>query len=128
MDGKNKLGTMLREARQQRGLSLRELGERLKKADGTNLSPQYLNDIEHGRRNPPDEPMLRQLAKVLHVEASVLLALAGQQPKEVAQYLSEMPEESETVGRLFRAAREHGFRDWAALEREIEKSGRRKSQ
>jgi transcriptional regulator with XRE-family HTH domain len=119
------LGDVVRDARQKKGMSLRQLGERLRKDDGSTMSPQYLNDIEHGRRNPPDEPILRQLAGVLDLDANTLCALAGREPKDVKKYLAEMPEQSEVVGRLFRVARQHGFSDWAALEKEIERKAKK---
>lgn len=120
------VSTLVREARQKKGLSLRELGDRIRKADGTALSPQYLNDIEHGRRNLPDEPLLSQLAEVLGLDPNVLRSLAGREPKEVTSYLSAMPEQTEEVGRLFRKAREVGFRDWKTFEAELDKLGRRR--
>jgi transcriptional regulator with XRE-family HTH domain len=115
-----KLGPVLQAARQKHGWSLRQLGERLRKEDGSSFSPQYLNDIEHGRRTPPSD-LVTQIAGLLSLDPQVLLALAGHEPPEVKEYLAEMPEQGETIGRLFRKARERGFKDWNTLLLEIEK-------
>ena len=41
--------------RKSKFLSQKELAARIRKQDGEPISTQYLNDIERGRRNPPDE-------------------------------------------------------------------------
>ena len=48
-------GTILSEARKAKGISQKELAAKVRKDDGQAISPQYLNDIEHDRRNPPSE-------------------------------------------------------------------------
>jgi transcriptional regulator with XRE-family HTH domain len=49
-------GTLISEARRSKGLSQKDLAAKVKKEDGQAISPQYLNDIEHDRRNPPGAP------------------------------------------------------------------------
>src|SRR5260370_29632872 len=57
------LGQRIRELRQERDLSLRDLGEKL--GTPTNpTSPAFLSDLENGRRFPSEE-MLARLAHVL---------------------------------------------------------------
>lgn len=56
------LGERIRELRDERDLSLRELC----KAAG-DISPAFLSDIELGRRHPSD-PVLRDIAKVLETD------------------------------------------------------------
>lgn len=77
-------GKVIADARKARGMGLRELAEKVKKEDGDPISLQYLNDIEHGRRNPPTEPMIRQLAKALAIPEQVdyLLMLATNLPEQ----------------------------------------------
>lgn len=120
MASSKKFGDVVREARQRAHLSLRDLGDRMRRPDGTSLSPQYLNDIEHGRRNPPDESVIRRMAAVLGLDEQVLLSLAGREPEEIREYLAAMPEEREVIGRLFRKARQHGFKDWKRIEQQID--------
>jgi transcriptional regulator with XRE-family HTH domain len=119
LEPNQKLGPTIQAARQRRGLSLRQLGERLRKEDGSCFSPQYINDIEHGRRIPPDD-LVMQLSTVLELPAEVMLQLTGRQPPEVKEYFAAMPGQSEPVGRLFRKARENQFSDWDALLKLIE--------
>jgi transcriptional regulator with XRE-family HTH domain len=53
------LGARIRELRDEKDISLRELGKRVGP-----LSAAYLSDVELGRRNPTDE-VLRAIAKAL---------------------------------------------------------------
>ena len=122
----NKFGAAIREARQRLKLSLQKVGVKLRKDDGTPVSPQYLNDLEHGRRNPPDEKIVAQMAKVLDIDPDTLLSLAGKGPVEVQEYLDHAPEERGNIGRLFRKAKEAGFTDWDALEKQIDGGGRKR--
>jgi transcriptional regulator with XRE-family HTH domain len=59
------LGQRIRELRQERDLSLRELGDRLKDtATGAPVSSAFLCDLEKGRRFPSEE-MIGKLAIAL---------------------------------------------------------------
>ena len=51
-------GTLISEARRAKGLSQKDLAAKVKKEDGQAISAQYLNDIEHDRRNPPSELLI----------------------------------------------------------------------
>lgn len=62
---KKTLGQRIRELRQERDLSLRDLGDRLKDtASGTPVSAAFLSDLENGRRFPSEE-MIGKLAIAL---------------------------------------------------------------
>ncbi|HYW46720.1 MAG TPA: helix-turn-helix transcriptional regulator [Bryobacteraceae bacterium] len=56
-------GTIIAEARRAVGMSQKELAGKIKKEDGLPISAQYLNDIEHDRRNPPSEFLIAQIAE-----------------------------------------------------------------
>ena len=56
----NTLGQKIREIRQQRDLSLRELASRI------DVSPAFMSDVELGRRNLSDKH-LREVAAVLQI-------------------------------------------------------------
>ena len=58
---------MVANARKEKGLSQKELAARIKREDGAPISPQYLNDIEHGRRSPSSDQLVRQSAEVLDI-------------------------------------------------------------
>jgi transcriptional regulator with XRE-family HTH domain len=76
-------GRTLADARRQAGLSQRELAARILKDDGEPISPQYLNDLERDRRNPPSPTLLKQFATVLNLPTDYLDFLAGQLPDDL---------------------------------------------
>ncbi len=76
-------GRFIAERRKSLGLSQKELAARIKKEDGTPISPQYLNDIEHDRRNPPPDYLLVQFADALKLPQDELFFRAGQLPADL---------------------------------------------
>ena len=94
-------GEAITQARKDRNLSQKQVAAGTLKEDGTAISPQYLNDIEHGRRNPPGENIVRQLADTLELELDYLLFLAGRFPSDVL----EMPRDQEGIKMAMRAFR-----------------------
>ncbi|MCE7889818.1 MAG: XRE family transcriptional regulator [Sorangiineae bacterium PRO1] len=77
------LGETISAARKKLGYSQKELAEKLMKDEGGAISAQYLNDIEHDRRQPSSESLLRRLAEVLEIPIEVLLYQVGQLPADV---------------------------------------------
>ncbi len=71
-------GQVIADARKKANLSQKELAALIKKEDGQPISPQYLNDIERDRRNPPSDLLIEQLAAILGIEADVLYFHAGE--------------------------------------------------
>lgn len=82
-------GQIISEARKRLGLSQKELAQKIKKEDGEPISPQYLNDIERDRRNPPSEFLIIRLAKELQLSKDYLLLAAGTLPSELKDKLSD---------------------------------------
>jgi transcriptional regulator with XRE-family HTH domain len=76
-------GRTLADARRQAGLSQRELAARILKDDREPISPQYLNDLERDRRNPPSPTLLKQFAAALNLPTDYLDFLAGQLPDDL---------------------------------------------
>ena len=76
-------GEIIVHARSRVGLSQKELAAKLTKEDGTAISPQYLHDIEKGRRNPPTGPLLAQLAAALSLPEDYLRFAAGELPNDL---------------------------------------------
>ncbi len=76
-------GHVLAEARKKANLSQKELAAKIKKEDGHPISAQYLNDIEHDRRNPPSGHLLEQFARELNTPADYLYYLAGEFPSDM---------------------------------------------
>lgn len=99
-------GSVITAARKRRSLSQKELASRIKKEDGDAISPQYLNDLEHDRRNPPGELLLQQLAAELSLAPEYLYFVAGQYPADLRAVEGQppAPERVEAAFRAFRRA------------------------
>jgi transcriptional regulator with XRE-family HTH domain len=76
-------GQVLAGARRKLGLSQRELAARILKEDGEPISPQYLNDLERDRRNPPASHFIKQFATQLELPEEYLDFVAGQLPEDL---------------------------------------------
>lgn len=98
-------GQIISEARKRLGVSQKELAQKIKKEDGEPISPQYLNDIERDRRNPPSEFLIAQLAKELLLSKDYLLLASGSLPSELKDKLSESDPDS--VERAYQAFRKN---------------------
>ncbi len=76
-------GGAIAQARKGRGLSQKELASLINREDGTAISPQYLNDIEHDRRNPSSDHLVGQFADVLGIDHDYLYYLADRLPQDI---------------------------------------------
>ncbi|MBE7520661.1 MAG: helix-turn-helix transcriptional regulator [Dehalococcoidia bacterium] len=99
------LGETISAARKKMGYSQKELAEKLMKDEGGPISAQYLNDIEHDRRQPSSESLLRRLAEVLEIPIEVLLYQVGQLPSDVRGQ-NPSPERIQEAYRAFRRSLE----------------------
>lgn len=98
-------GQVISEARKRKGISQKELAQIIKKEDGEPISPQYLNDIERDRRNPPSEFLIIQLARELDISKDYLLLTAGTLPSELTKRLSDS--DPAAVEKAFQAFRKN---------------------
>jgi transcriptional regulator with XRE-family HTH domain len=98
----NTFGTIIADARKAAGISQRELATRIKKEDGTSISAQYLNDVEHDRRNPPSEFLIGQLATILKLSKDRLCAAAGTLPEDLKKLATTQPDKFELAFKAFR--------------------------
>jgi len=103
----NEFGKKIKQERLHLDLSLRRVCEAVLGDKGKSISVSYLNDIEQGYRNPPDNRIIVQLAKVLKLEPQELLNLAGKVHPVIEDAVSKKTE----VGVLFRKIAEHIERD-----------------
>lgn len=76
-------GNAISNVRKKNLWSLKDLSSRIRREDGQTISPQYLNDIEHDRRRPSSDHMVRQLATVLQIDRDWLYYLAGRFPEDI---------------------------------------------
>ena len=98
-------GEAVAEARKALRLSQKEFAARVLKEDGTSITPQYLNDIEHDRRSPTTDHMVAALARALNQNAEYFFVLAGKmQPADVRQAATAGPERVNEAMLAFRRA------------------------
>jgi len=96
-------GRIVAVARKAAGVSQKDLAAKILKEDGLPISPQYLNDIEHDRRNPPSEFIIEQLAKYLKLSTEYLMIAAGVLPTDLRKDLAgAKPEHIQRAYRAFR--------------------------
>lgn len=72
-------GTYIAETRKSKTMSQKELATKL------DISPQYLNDIEHNKRFPSSPQIIELIAITLEVKSDYLSYLAGRMPEEVKE-------------------------------------------
>ncbi len=90
-------GSIVRERRDQLGLSLRGLAELVRNPlTNGHIAPQYLQDIERDRRSP-SPAILHGIATAIGLDADFLAAAGGQVPYAVSTYLRAHPEEGPAV-------------------------------
>jgi transcriptional regulator with XRE-family HTH domain len=78
-------GQAVSDARKKKQLSQKQLAAMIIKEDGVAISPQYLNDIERDRRNPPGEYLISQFARILDVPEEYFFFLANTIPPKYRQ-------------------------------------------
>ena len=94
-------GEAIIQARKDKELSQKQVAATTLKEDGQAISAQYLNDIEHDRRNPPSEFIVRQLAEYLDLDLDYLLFLAGRLPSDML----ELSRDSQDISSAMKAFR-----------------------
>ncbi|MCY9807080.1 helix-turn-helix transcriptional regulator [Lentilactobacillus senioris] len=72
-----KFGIKIKEIRNQKGYSLRQVSNQSKIDDMPVISPSYWSLVERGERNIPKISTLKRMAKGLRVDESTILNLAG---------------------------------------------------
>lgn len=97
-------GTLISEARRTKGLSQKDLAAKVKKEDGQAISAQYLNDIEHDRRNPPSEFLITQIAEQIDLSKDILCIAAGTIPNDLQKIATSQPQKVEQAFKAFRRA------------------------
>jgi transcriptional regulator with XRE-family HTH domain len=63
-------------------LTQKDVASHLKKEDGIPISLSYFHDIEAGKRNPPNDQLIEQLAAILGVPAELLYFQAERMPAD----------------------------------------------
>lgn len=93
-------GKVISDKRKELQINQKDLAASIKKEDGISISPQYLNDIERGRRNTPPEYIIKQLAEKLKLSEDYLFFLARKLPENLGDNFS--PERVDAAMKAFR--------------------------
>jgi len=93
-------GQAIAAARRSKQMSQKQLASMVLKEDGVPISPQYLNDIERDRRNPPGDHFIGQFARILGVPEEYFYYLANEIPPK---YREESPDDPVRVREAFQA-------------------------
>lgn len=84
-------GQAVATARKSKQLSQKQMASMILKEDGNPISPQYLNDIERDRRNPPGEYIISQFAKILETPEEYFYFLANEIPPKYRRVAADNP-------------------------------------
>lgn len=86
-------GREISRLRKELKMSQKELAEKvLKEDDNKPITPQYLNDIEHDRRKPSSDHLIKSFSKALNLSSEdeeYLAYLAGNLPEDLREMTKE---------------------------------------
>ncbi len=116
-------GKRIKEARLDRGLTLRVVADKL------GVSLPYLSDIENDRRNPPDKGKLEQLMNILSLsieERRELYDLAGKARDSVSPDIKDYSMDVDAVRLALRVAKDAGTTpdEWLAFAEKLQQRKR----
>jgi len=112
-------GKRVRELREQRALTQKELAERL------DVSPSYVNKVERERLHFGDYPsakFIHKLAEELDADEGELLLLADKVPDALRQRIRERPEVFNAVANLDDKAMDQLLRQIARKRKQVKAS------
>jgi len=101
-----RFGKKLKELRQEKGISLRQLAKKL------SLTPAYISRIENGHENPPKAEYISKIARILEIEDNVLFELVPKDlryqriPDEIIEGYQKDEVTTRKVPEFFRTVRE----------------------
>ncbi len=98
-------GRAISDRRKAMGLSQKDLAARITKEDGDVITPQYLNDIEKGRRFP-SRHLIGEFAQVLQMSEDYLSLKAARLPEDIGNMSGDDPERVDRAFRAFRRSLE----------------------
>mgnify|MGYP002621322606 FL=1 len=87
MRSTERFGAFIRRQREARQISLREMASLLA------VSPAFLSKVERDEAAPPGEENIKQIAKILDLDADVLLARAGKVSSDLLDIIRSRPVE-----------------------------------
>lgn len=95
--------------------TLKELAGQISKEDGTPISIAYLNDIEHDRRQPSSDHLIKQFAAALELPVEFLYFYARKLPADMYSAQNDIDSRHiKNVVEAFNAFRKVRSKDLAA--------------
>ncbi len=121
------IGEFINEKRIAKNITIRKL------ADLLSISPTYIADIEHDRRNPMDAEKLEELAQILGLtqdERDEMFDLAGKKRREVAPDLKDYVVDNPFINFALRKAKNMGAgeEEWLKMVEDLERRTKEKQQ
>jgi transcriptional regulator with XRE-family HTH domain len=95
-------GEYVAKLRQAKSLTQKELASLVIKENGQPISYQYVAEIEAGRRNPPSDLFIEQLARIFEISPEILYIKARRFPPG---FNTDDPEFAASVFRSFGASK-----------------------
>lgn len=98
----NKFGEFVSARRVEKEIGLREM------ADILDISPSYFNDIEKGRRNPPNLSKIKEISQILQLsvqETDDLIDIASETRGEIPMDFTDYIKENDIVKIALRKSR-----------------------
>ena len=81
----NSIGKQIAQGRKNLAMTQKQLAGQILKADGTPISPQYLNDLELAKRGAPPNYLLDRISEALGLPKEYLRFVAGRLPADLAE-------------------------------------------
>lgn len=106
----NSIGSQIGRGRKNLRMTQKQLASQILKADGTPISPQYLNDLELDKRGAPPNYLLDRISEALGLPQEYLRFVAGRLPADLAEnyHREHDPETVKTAFEAFRKALAEG--------------------
>lgn len=87
MNTQENFGEMIRRLREEAKISLRSFAAMVEK------TPTYISKIERNELNPPAEPVIKEMARILRQNEDALITLAGKIPSDLPDIIKQKPRE-----------------------------------
>jgi transcriptional regulator with XRE-family HTH domain len=113
ISGREKFGAFIRQGREAKGLSLRDMAKKIK------VSPTFLSKVETEDWKPGEEK-LRKIAEVIGCDPDDLLARAGRVPTELSEIIKQSPHRHQMTA-LLRTAKGFTAEEMEKLVRQANK-------
>jgi transcriptional regulator with XRE-family HTH domain len=115
---KEKFGTTIRDARESKGISLRDLAKRIE------VSPTFLSKVETEDWKPKEDK-LRKIAQILELDGDALVAQAGRVPSDLVEIIKKHGAKAE-LATLLRITKAYSATEMSKVVQAAKKPGRDK--